>query len=32
VNSHKRAAQSKVVEMMVPNLGETRGKSHPRSA
>jgi site-specific recombinase XerD len=22
----------KVVEMMVPNLGETRGKSHPRSA
>jgi integrase len=32
VNSHKRAAQSKVVEMMVPNLGETRGNSHPRSA
>ena len=32
VNSHKRAAQSKVVEMMVPNLGETRGESHPRSA
>jgi integrase len=32
VNSHKRAAQSKVVEMMVPNLGETRGVSHPRSA
>ncbi len=32
VNSHKRAAQSKVVEMMVPNLGETRGASHPRSA
>ena len=32
VNSHKRAAQSKVVKMMVPNLGETRGESHPRSA
>jgi site-specific recombinase XerD len=30
VTSHKRAAQSKVVEMMVPNLGETRGDSHPR--
>jgi integrase len=32
VNSHKRAAQSKVVKMMVPNLGETRGDSHPRFA
>jgi site-specific recombinase XerD len=32
VTSHKRAAQSKVVEMMVPNLGETRGESHPRFA
>ena len=32
VTSHKRAAQSKVVEMMVPNLGETRGDSHPRFA
>ena len=32
VTSHKRAAQSKVVEMMVPNLGETRGHSHPRFA
>jgi integrase len=32
VNSHKRAAQSKVVKMMVPNLGETTGESHPRSA
>jgi integrase len=32
VNSHKRAAQSKVVKMMVPNLGETRGESHPRFA
>ena len=29
VNSHKRAAQSKVVRMMVPNLGETRVVSHP---
>jgi integrase len=32
VNSHKRAGQSKVVKMMVPNLGETRGDSHPRLA
>jgi site-specific recombinase XerD len=32
VNSHKRAAQSKVVKMIVPNLGETRGDSHPRFA
>jgi integrase len=32
VNWHKRAAQSKVVKMMVPNLGETRGESHPRFA
>jgi len=32
VNSHKRAAQSKVVKMMVPNLGETSGDSHPRFA
>jgi len=32
VNTHKRAAQSKVVKMMVPNLGETRGDSHPRFA
>jgi integrase len=32
VNSHKRAAQSEVVKMMVPNLGETRGESHPRFA
>lgn len=30
VNSHKRAAQSKVVRMMVPNLGETEGALHPR--
>ncbi len=31
VNSHKRAAQSKVVRMMVPNLGETRVVSHPET-
>jgi len=31
-NSHKRAAQSKVVRMMVPNLGETKGDIHPRIA
>lgn len=30
VTSHKRAAQSKVVRMMVPNLGETEGALHPR--
>ncbi len=30
VNSHKRTAQSKVVRMMVPNLGETEGALHPR--
>jgi integrase len=30
VNSHKRAAQSKVVRMMVPNQGETEGALHPR--
>ena len=30
VNSHKRAAQSKVVRMMVPNLGEKKGESHPQ--
>lgn len=29
VNSHKRAAQSKVVRMMVPNPSETRVVSHP---
>jgi len=32
VNSHKRAAQSKVVKMMVPNLGETKGAAHPQFA
>ncbi len=31
-NSHKRAAQSKVVRMMVPNLGETKGATHPQKA
>jgi integrase len=30
VNSHKRAAQSKVVRMMVPNQGESEGALHPR--
>ena len=29
VTSHKRAAQSKVVRMMVPNLGETKDAMHP---
>ena len=28
--SNKRAAQSKVLRMMVPNLGETRGETHPQ--
>jgi site-specific recombinase XerD len=27
--SNKRAAQSKVVRMMVPNLGETQDEKHP---
>jgi integrase len=31
VTSHKRAAQSKVVRMMVPNLGEIESESHPRA-
>jgi integrase len=30
--SNKRAAQSKVVRMMVPNLGETKGEPHPQIA
>ena len=30
VNAHKRAAQSKVVRMMVPNVGEKKGASHPQ--
>ena len=29
VGSNKRAAQSKVVRMMVPNLGETQDEKHP---
>jgi len=29
VGSHKRAAQSKVVRMMVPNLGEMKGETTP---
>jgi integrase len=29
VTSNKRAAQSKVVRMMVPNLGETKDEVHP---
>lgn len=32
VNSHKRAAQSKVVRMMVPNLGERTKVVHPQIA
>jgi integrase len=31
-STHKRAAQSKVVRMMVPNLGETKVESHPQIA
>jgi len=30
--TNKRAAQSKVVKMMVPNLGETKGAGHPQNA
>ena len=32
VTSNKRAAQSKVVRMMVPNLGEMELKGHPQNA
>ena len=32
VNSNKRAAQSKAVRMMVPNLGETQDEKHPQIA
>ncbi len=32
VGSNKRAAQSKVVRMMVPNLGEMKGETHPQKA
>jgi integrase len=30
--TNKRAAQSRVVKMMVPNLGETKGAEHPQNA
>src|ERR1700692_1721200 len=30
--TNKRAAQSRVVKMMVPNLGETKGAVHPQNA
>jgi integrase len=30
--SNKRAAQSRVVKMIVPNLGEKRGESHPQNS
>jgi site-specific recombinase XerD len=29
VTSNKRAAQSKVVRLMVPHLGETKDEAHP---
>lgn len=29
-NSHKRAAQSKVIRMMFPNPGETKGQTHSK--
>jgi integrase len=32
VGSNKRAAQSKVLRMMVPNLGETQDEKHPQKA
>ena len=31
VNSNKRAAQSKVVKMMVPNLGEMKDEKHSQN-
>jgi hypothetical protein len=31
LNSHKLAAQSKVVKMMIPNLRETKGAVHPQN-
>jgi integrase len=31
VNSNKRAAQSKVVKMMVPNLDEIKDESHSQN-
>jgi integrase len=30
-NSHKRAARSKVVKMMVPNLGEMKDEKHTQN-
>jgi len=30
--TNKQAAQSRVVKMMVPNLGETKGALHPQKA
>ncbi|MEZ2345780.1 tyrosine-type recombinase/integrase [Terriglobus sp. RCC_193] len=32
VNSHKRAAQSKVVQMMVPSVGQKAGEMDPQKA
>jgi integrase len=31
VNSNKRVAQSKVVKMMVPNLGEMKDEKHSQN-
>ena len=31
VNSNKRAAQSKVVRMMVPDVGQTREEKYPQT-
>ena len=31
LSTNKRAAQSKVVKMMVPNLGEMKDKKHPQN-
>jgi site-specific recombinase XerD len=30
--TNKRAAQSRIVKMMVPDLGETKGAVHPQNA
>ena len=32
VNSNKRAAQSKVVRMMVPDVGQKREENYPQTA
>jgi hypothetical protein len=32
VNSHRRAAQTKVVKMMVSNLGQKEEKLYPQTA